>query len=139
MLAIAVAVLMVGMATPASAREGSIGIVDTSTGEWYLRDPSNGATTRFFYGSPGDLPFVGDWDCDGDETPGLYRQSEGFVYLRKPNSQGVADIKFCFGNPGDVPIAGDFDGDGCDSVGIYRSSEGKVYITDKLGVDGGSQ
>jgi hypothetical protein len=46
--------------SPAAAREGSIGIVDTSTGEWYLRDPSNGETTNFFYRSPGDHPFVGD-------------------------------------------------------------------------------
>ena len=137
MIVLAVGFLIPGIAAPASAREDSVGIVDTSTGEWYLRDSSNGSTTRFTYGSPGDLPFVGDWDCDGDETPGLYRQSDGFVYLRNSNSQGVADVKFYFGNPGDVPIAGDFDGDGCASVGIYRSSEGKVYITDKLGVDGG--
>ena len=137
MRVLAIAVLIVGIAAPSAAREGSIGIVDTTSGEWYLRDPSNGATTRFFYGSPGDLPFVGDWDCDGDETPGLYRQSDGFVYLRNSNSQGVADISFYFGNPGDIPIAGDFDGDGCDSVSIYRSSEGKVYVTSRLGANEG--
>jgi hypothetical protein len=76
---------------PAGAQEGSVGIVDTSTGEWYLIDLA-GNTTRFFYGDPGDLPMVGDWDCDGDETPGLYRQSDGFVYLRNTNTQGAADI-----------------------------------------------
>ncbi|MEX2250683.1 MAG: hypothetical protein WD895_01265 [Acidimicrobiia bacterium] len=47
--------LVLGIAGPVVAQEGSIGIVDTATGEWYLRDPGNGATTRFFYGDPGDL------------------------------------------------------------------------------------
>ena len=125
--------LVLGIAGPVVAQEGSIGIVDTATGEWYLRDPGNGATTRFFYGDPGDLPFVGDWDGDGDETPGLYRQSDGFVYLRNANDQGVADIRFFFGNPGDIPLAGDFDGDGFDTVSIYRPSQGKVYIINTLG------
>ena len=79
--------LLLGAAAPAIAQQGSVGIVDTSTGEWYLLDLA-GNTTKFFYGDPGDLPMVGDWDCDGDETPGLYRQSDGFVYLRNSNSQG---------------------------------------------------
>ncbi|HSJ83612.1 MAG TPA: hypothetical protein VLA91_07310 [Acidimicrobiia bacterium] len=128
--------LILGVAAPGDAQEGSVGIVDTSAGEWYLLDPA-GNTTRFLYGSPGDLPFVGDWDCDGDETPGLYRQSDGFVYLRNSNSQGVADIRFFFGDPGDIPLAGDFDGDGCDTVSIYRPSEGRVYIINQLGANEG--
>jgi hypothetical protein len=113
------------------------GIVDAQTGQWYLRDPANGATTSFFYGDPGDLPMVGDWDCDGDETPGLYRQSDGFVYLRNSNSQGVADVRFFFGNPGDIPLAGDFNNDGCDSVSIYRPAEGTIHIIDQLGANEG--
>ena len=87
----------------------------------------------FFYGNPGDFGFMGDWDCDGIDTPGLYRQSDGYAYLRNSNTQGVADVSFFFGNPGDIPIAGDFDGDGCDTLSIYRPSEGKYYIIDHLG------
>ena len=37
--------LVLGVAAPAVAQEGSLGIVDTSTGEWYLRDLA-GNTTR---------------------------------------------------------------------------------------------
>ena len=48
---------------------------------------------------PGDVPFMGDWDCDGIDTPGLYRQSDGFVYLRNTNSQGVADITLLLRQP----------------------------------------
>lgn len=91
----------------------------------------------FYYGNPGDRPFLGDWNCDGIDTPGLYRQSDGYVYLRNTNSQGIADIKFFFGNPGDVPVAGDFDGDECDTVSIYRPSEGRFYIINKLGSNDG--
>ncbi|MGB7858906.1 MAG: Ig-like domain-containing protein [Acidimicrobiia bacterium] len=111
----------------------SFGLVDSTSGIWYLLDPDNLKTTSFYYGWPGDIPFVGDWDCDGDETPGLYRQSDGYVYLRNSNSQGFADLEFYFGIPGDIPIAGDFNGDGCDTVSIYRPSEGRVYIINHLG------
>ncbi|MGB7859742.1 MAG: glycosyl hydrolase, partial [Acidimicrobiia bacterium] len=33
----------------------------------------------FYYGHPGDVAFSGDWDCDGVETLGLYRRSDGYV------------------------------------------------------------
>jgi hypothetical protein len=92
-------------------------------------------TSSFYYGVPGDVPFSGDWDCDGVETLGLYRRSNGYAYLRNSNSQGVADNSFFFGVAGDFPVAGDFDGDGCDTVSIYRPSEGRFYITNQLGSD----
>jgi hypothetical protein len=78
---------------PAGASGDLLGLVDPGTGLWSLRD-ADGNVTTFFYGDPGDVPMVGDWDCDGDDTPGLYRQSDGFVYLRNSNTQGVADIRF---------------------------------------------
>jgi Glycosyl hydrolase family 26 len=109
-------------------------------GKFHLWDKiaSPHGTTSFFYGNPGDVAFSGDWDCDGVDTPGLYRQSDGFAYLRNSNSQGTADITFIFGNPGDFPLAGDFDHDGCDTVAIYRPSESRVYIINELGQNGGS-
>ena len=80
---------------------------------------------------------MGDWDGDGVATPGLYRQSDGFVYLRNSNTVGIADTTFFFGNPGDYPLVGDFDGDGDDTVSIFRRSEGRVFIMNELGEDGG--
>jgi len=111
--------------------------VDTG-GIWSLWDQIEwpGNKTSFYYGNPGDLPFMGDWDGDGVETPGLYRQSDGFVYVRHTNTQGNADLEFFFGNPGDVPLVGDFDGDGRDSVSIWRTAEARIYIIDELGEDG---
>ena len=113
-----------------------VGLVDPETGIWYLRNHA-GQVTSFYYGNPGDVPFMGDWDGDGIDTPGLYRQSDGYVYLRNSNTQGPADITFFFGNPDDVPLAGDFDGCVCDSVSIYRPSEQRFYIVNTLGQNGG--
>lgn len=109
-----------------------------SSGVWSVWDQVEWPVDKneFYYGNPGDLPFMGDWDGDGIETPGLYRQLDGFVYVRDTNTQGIADLEFFFGNPDDVPLVGDFDGDGRDSVSIWRTSEGRVYIINELGADG---
>ena len=116
--------------------ETPIGLVDPATGIWYLR-AANGTQTQFFYGNPGDAPFMGDWDCNGTATPGLYRQSDGFAYLRNSNSQGNADVRFFFGNPGDIPLAGDFNNDGCDTLSIYRPAQARFYIINELGSNDG--
>ena len=109
-----------------------------SSGLWFLRTSlPHAPETEFYYGNPGDIAFSGDWNCDGERTPGLYRQSDGFVYLRDSNTQGIADLEFYFGDPGDIPIAGDFNGDGCDTVSVYRATEGRVYVINRLGEDGG--
>ena len=116
--------------------EHGVGLVDPSRGLWYLRDP-DGTVDSFFYGNPGDVPFMGDWDCDGDDTPGLFRASDAFAYLRNSNTQGNADIRFFFGNPSDIPLTGDFNGDGCDTLSLYRPSEQRFYIINRLGENGG--
>jgi hypothetical protein len=125
----------VGITTTGATGE-TVGLVDPITGEWRLRNLA-GVVTGFFYGNPGDVPFMGDWDCDGIDTPGLFRQSDAFAYLRNSNSQGLADIRFFFGNPSDIPLAGDFDGNGCDSLSIYRPSEQRFYIVNQLGANNG--
>jgi hypothetical protein len=120
--------------TPVAA-DDTVGLVHPGTGEWLLLN--GGFIERFYFGDPGDFPMMGDWDCDGVDTPGLYRQSDGFVYLRNSNSQGIADIRFFFGNPGDIPLAGDFNADGCDTVSIYRAPEARIYVINDLGANDG--
>ncbi len=134
----AVVALVLGLAVPgASAAEpATIGAFDPDRGLWHLVDTA-GATHTFYFGNPNDVPFVGDWDCDGVDTPGLYRRSDGFVYLRNANTAGIADVEFFFGDPGDLPLPGDFDGDGCDTVAIYRPAESRVYVHNALGADQG--
>jgi hypothetical protein len=36
---------------------------------------------RFQLGEPGDQLAMGDWDCDGRDTPALYRASTGEVFV----------------------------------------------------------
>lgn len=115
-----------------------VGLVNPATGQWFLRDPDSGRTTSFYYGVPGDVPFMGDWNGNGIATPGLYRQSTGFVYLRNSNSTGAANLTFHFGIPGDVPLIGDFNGNGSDTVSVYRPSTGQVFIMNSLPSEGGS-
>jgi hypothetical protein len=113
-----------------------VGFFDPTQGLWHIGSRTT-SSISFYFGNPGDYPMVGDWDCDGIDTPGLYRQSDGYVYLRNSNTQGVANIKFYFGNPGDIPLAGDFNGDDCDTVSIYRPSQQRIYVINDLGSNDG--
>ena len=94
------------------------------------------ADFSFYFGNPGDAPFMGDWDGDGIDTPGLRRISNGFVYLRHSNSQGLADVEYFYGDPGDIVFTGDWDSDGDDTLGLYRPANGTVYLrnTNSTGV-----
>ncbi|WP_147796323.1 hypothetical protein [Cellulomonas sp. Y8] len=103
-----------------------------STGQWFVATgygpetgPPGGAIA-LSYGDPGDVPVVGDWDGDGTQTPGVFRN--GVFYLLNSLRSGGADIVVRFGNPGDVPLGGDWDGDGDATVGVYRA--GRWFLTD---------
>jgi hypothetical protein len=39
----------------------------------------DGSTHTYRIGEPGDAVLLGDWDCDGTDTPGLYRPGTGLV------------------------------------------------------------
>ncbi|MGI9648496.1 MAG: hypothetical protein ACR2OI_08260, partial [Acidimicrobiia bacterium] len=106
-----------------------VALFDPSSGTWHLR-ARDGSTTTFYYGIPGDVPLMGDWDCDGIDTVGMYRPTNGFAYLRNSNDFGVGEIEFFVGIPGDKPLAGDWDGDGCDSLGLFRG--GQVLLANSL-------
>jgi hypothetical protein len=119
---------------PVGAECDSVALVDASAQFHLLSELRWEAdTASFFYGDPGDYPLMGDWDCDGIDTPAMYRSSNGFMYLRNANSQGTADLDYFYGDPSDIPLAGDFDGDGCDTLAIYRSDEGRVFVKNSLG------
>ncbi len=118
---------------PAATSDDEVGLVNTASGQWHLREPDGGVRT-FFFGDPGDTPLLGDWNCDGVDTPGMFRPGSGLVYLTNSNpaegSAPLADVSYFVGGAGDRPIAGDFNGDGCDTVAIYRF--GKVFIRNSL-------
>src|SRR5690606_18202150 len=103
---------------------------------WTLIDPQTGHVSSFVFGRPGDHPILGDWDCDGIQTPGAYRRSNGMVYLRNSLSGGNAHRVFKLGRPDDFPLAGDFDGDHCDTVSVYRPSERRIFVVNEMGESG---
>ncbi len=139
LVAICVALLMMMVSVPAATAEehnpapatpDSVLLVEPN-GCWHL--PLEGlADYTFAYGNPGDVPLMGDWDGDGLDTPGMYRPSNGFVYLSNtlpPNGGvGVADpeLTFFFGLAGDKVFVGDWDGDGTDTLGISR--QGRIFL-----------
>ncbi len=122
--------------TPPNLTKTQVGLVDPSQGQWHLLN-SQGTVSTFFFGNPGDIPVMGDWDCDGTDTPGLFRTSDAFAYLSNANESQIADIRFFFGDPADLPLAGDWNGDGCDTLSIYRPSLQRFFIINKLGQNEG--
>ena len=65
----------------------------------------------------------------GPPTPspiGVFRPSNGALYLKKPNTVGSVDYVLSYGLAGDYPVAGDWDGNGTDSIGVYR--KGLFYL-----------
>lgn len=94
-----------------------------NSGYWTLDDGRG-----FYYGIPADVPMACDWNGNGISTPGLYRQTNGFLYLRLTNTFGVADISIYYGIPEDIPVCGDWNGDGVETIGIYRPSEAMFYL-----------
>lgn len=60
------------------------------------------------------------------DTTGVFRPSNGYIFLKNQNSSGYADIGLNFGIPGDKPVAGDWDNNGTDTIGVYRN--GTFYL-----------
>lgn len=87
-------------------------------------DDSSNESTAF--GNKSDLGFVGDWDKVGEDTPGVFRPSNGTFYLRHVDGT-VTSAKL--GQKGDLPTVGDFDGNGTDTLGYYRPSNATFYLT----------
>ena len=112
---------------PDEPNADQVAMQDPKTGLWHIRH-SDGTVDSFYYGNPKDTPYAGDWNGDGRDTMGLYRESTGYLFLRNTNDQGIADIEIYYGIPRDLPVSGDWNGNGVDTVGIYRSSEGRFYL-----------
>lgn len=99
----------------------------SATGNGYfLRNSNTGgvADFSFNYGNAGDVSIFCDWNGDGTDTAGVFRN--GVFYLSDNNSTSA--VSFGYGNPDDVPICGDWNGDGIDTIGVYRPSSSTFYV-----------
>ena len=130
-IVMAATVLISGLTLPSSdagarpyAAPTGVAFFDSATGWWDL--PGEGG---FYYGIPGDIPLMCDWDGDGTDTVGVYRGSTGSVFLRNSNTQGFSELETLLGQSGDLPICGDWNGDGFDSLGIFRVHNAHFYLT----------
>jgi hypothetical protein len=74
--------------------------------------------------TPTNTP-VGGSGPDRDTT-GVFRPSNGLLYLKNSNVSGFADAALNYGLPGDYPVVGDWDGNGTVTIGIYR--DGAFYL-----------
>ncbi len=104
-----------------------IGLQNPAAGFWSLVENDAGLN-GFYYGTPGDLAMACDWNGDGIDTVGLYRPTDGFLYLRNSNNQGPGEIEIFYGEPADIPVCGDWNGDGVETPGVYRPRNATFYL-----------
>ena len=116
-------------ATAASSAESIV--TATSAGLFSVFDSPTGDSSALF-GNPGDQPLMGDWDCDGIDTPGVYRSGIARAFVTNSATNVAASASLYFGNPGDTALSGDFNGDGCDTIAVYRSATSTFYIRNSL-------
>ena len=76
------------------------------------------------FGQAGDVPLSCDWDGDGKDTAGVFR--DGLFSLRNSLYPGPPSRQFSFGRAGDLPVCGDWNGTGVDTVGVFRA--GTFYL-----------
>ncbi|OLE55815.1 MAG: hypothetical protein AUG51_01360 [Acidobacteria bacterium 13_1_20CM_3_53_8] len=82
----------------------------------------------FTFGQAGDLPIAGDWNGDGTNDVGVFRN--GQFLLRQPVTLCIGchpiitTINFNFGQAGDTPLAGDWNRDGVDTIGVFHPVSG---------------
>jgi hypothetical protein len=83
---------------------------DTSGHTWMARDISIWALS----GAPPPSSSTVD-------TTGVFRPSNGALYLKSQNVSGFANGLFTFGLPGDKAVVGDWTRKGYRSIGVYRN------------------
>jgi hypothetical protein len=94
---------------------------------WYEKfSHSGGAANRTFtWGVTCDIPVVGDWDGDGDQTPGIFRPTgpNGTEWILSNQATGGGTlIQFTYGTPTDWPVVGDWNYNGTQTPGLFRPS-----------------
>jgi len=119
----------------------TLGVYDSTTGQFYLRDSNTSGPADHYLvlGIPGDRPLAGHWDStmmiQGNpyDGVGVFRPSNGLIYLKKQLSTGFADYTMVFGIPNDMAIADDWNGDTIDSVGVFRTNGSPIfYLTNQV-------
>ena len=77
----------------------------------------------FNYGTPKDVPVVGDWNGDGVRTIGVFRDGTWYLDVNGDGRFDENDRTVQFGQAGDIPVVGDWNGKGKDQVGVFRQGK----------------
>ncbi|MDW5593637.1 hypothetical protein VSS74_04775 [Conexibacter stalactiti] len=90
---------------------GSDGIAIVVGDAWYVKNNLSGsaADTGWFYGGPGDKPVAGDWDGDGQDDPGVFRNigGRGAWFLGKQGqSANLTGFWSYFADGSETPLTG---------------------------------
>ena len=67
------------------------------------------------------------------DSVGVFRPSNGALYLRNTNTTGFANVAINYGLGGDYPVVGDWDGNGTDTIGVYRNGTFLLRNSNTLG------
>ncbi|MHB8626230.1 MAG: hypothetical protein ACYDBJ_02180 [Aggregatilineales bacterium] len=118
----------------------TVGVFDQNNGSFSLCKVNgtvsctNSANiTQLTLGDPNDQPIAGRWSQTmGHDGVGVFRPSNGLIYLKNVLNTGYGDYTMVLGIPGDVGLAGDWNGDGVDSPGVFRPSNATFYLTDQV-------
>jgi protocatechuate 3,4-dioxygenase beta subunit len=80
----------------------------------------------FLYGTPQDVPVVGDWTGEGTSTIAVFRNGTWRFDSNGDGKITSSDELIKFGQRGDKPVVGDWNGDGVSDIGVYRG--GTFYL-----------
>ncbi len=75
----------------------------------------------FRFGIAKDLPVSGDWNGDGIDAIGVFRNGTWYLDTDGDGRFTERDAVERYGTEGDVPVVGDFNRDGIDELGVYRN------------------
>ncbi|HEY3028278.1 MAG TPA: SBBP repeat-containing protein [Pyrinomonadaceae bacterium] len=132
----------VGLSDAFAVKVGStfpdtIGIYVPAAGVFGLRNSNTPGSSDIgvlpFAGvAPVDQPLAGDWNGDGIDDVGIFR--DGTFLLRQPvtvvtvingvpvSQTVITVISIPFGDAGDIAVVGDWNGDGIDEPGVFKPS-----------------
>ena len=75
----------------------------------------------FEYGQEGDKAVTGDWNGDGVDKIGVFRDGVWYVDVNGNGAWDDGDVMIeGFGNAASIPVIGDWNGDGIDEVGLFE-------------------
>jgi uncharacterized membrane protein YqhA len=91
------------------------GTVDFDPGPGVFNLTTAGLSDIFVISIPADNAMT------AADTVGVFRPSNGVIFLKNTHTSGFADVAINYGLAGDYPVVGDWDGDGQVTIGVYRN------------------